>query len=197
MRRSFLPAFLLLLPGLPGLSLAATAASAVASTVPSAGPPLVTPAQPHPAVPPMDAIYLCVDTDGRKTYQNSPDGTSCRRIDGLVASIPATDLGRSRLPRAVSTRPGISPASFPRIDINTQRSRDSDRRRILEEEMRTEQERLARLRAEFNQGRPQPATDEIVGSSRYLDHVQRLYEDIERSEGNIASLQRELTPVRY
>jgi hypothetical protein len=145
----------------------------------------------------MDTVYLCVDADGHKTYQNSTEGLSCHRVDGLVASIPATDLGRGRGSRPVVARSGISPASFPRVDSNTQRTRDGDRRRILEEELRTEQERLASLRSEFNQGRPQPAGDEVVGSNRYHEHVQRLYEDIERSEGNIASLRRELTPPRY
>ncbi len=184
MRRSFLPVSLLFLACLPALAQAGTTPGAAAPAASS-------------GVPPMDSIFLCVDADGHKTYQNSADGSSCRRIDGLVSSIPATDLGRARGARTVSTRAGISPASFPRVDINTQRMRDSDRRRILEEEMRTEQERLAQLRAEFNDGRPRPAGDEVVGSNRYHEHVQRLYDDIERSEGNIASLQRELTPTRY
>ena len=144
---------------------------------------------------PMDSIFVCVDADGHKTYQNSSEGSSCRRVDGVVATIPASDLGRGRS-RPVVARAEISPASFPRVDVNTQRTRDSDRRRILEEELRIEQERLARLRTEFNQGNPLAAGDE-VGSSRYHERVQRLFDDIERSEGNIASLRRELTPTRY
>jgi len=112
-----------------------------------------------------------------------------------VASIPSTELPRGASPRPA--RSLISPASFPRVDVNTQRVRDSDRRHILEEEMRLEERHLARLREEFNQGQPLPVGDEVVGSVTYQDHVQRLYEDIERSEGNIASLRRELTPVRY
>jgi len=146
---------------------------------------------------PMDSIYLCVDADGHRSYQNSSDGASCRRIDGVVATIPAVELERSRSPRPAATRASVSPATFPRIDAGTQRLRDSDRRKILEEELRTEKERLARLRGEFNQGRPQLAPGETPGSSRYQEHVQRLFDDIERSEGNIASLRRELTPTRY
>lgn len=141
-----------------------------------------------------DSIYLCVDADGHKTYQNSAEGASCRRVDGIVATIPATELphGARPLPRM-----SISPASFPRVDASTQRLRDSDRRRILEEELRSEEDRLVHLQMEFNHGQPQPAGDESLGTGRYREHVQRLFEDIERSEGNIASLRRELTPVRY
>jgi len=147
------------------------------------------------AAAPSDGIYVCVDADGHKTYQNSPEGTGCHRVDGIVASIPSTELPRGASPRPA--RSLISPASFPRVDVNTQRVRDSDRRHILEAELRTEERHLARLREEFNQGQPMPAGDEVVGSVGYQDHVQRLFEDIERSEGNIASLRRELTPVRY
>jgi len=144
----------------------------------------------------QDSIFVCVDADGHKTYQNSSDGSACHRVDGLIATIPATELPRSAAAHSAS-RPSISPASFPRIDASTQRMRDGDRRRILEEELRSEEDRLARLRTEFNHGQPQPASDESFGSGRYRDHVQRLFEDIERSEGNIASLRRELTPFRY
>jgi hypothetical protein len=143
-----------------------------------------------------DSIFVCIDADGHKTYQNSSEGNACRRVDGIVATIPSTELPRNQSPRPLP-RAGISPASFPRVDTNTQRLRDSDRRRILEDELRTEEERLARLRTEFNRGEPQPAADEIIGTGRYHDHVQRLFEEIERAEGNIASLRRELTPFRY
>jgi hypothetical protein len=143
-----------------------------------------------------DSIFLCVDADGHKTYQNSSDGNACRRVDGVIATIPSSDLPRNQSPRPIS-RPSFTPASFPRVDVNTQRLRDSDRRRILEDELRAEQERLAQLRAEFNHGQPQPAADEVVGTGRYHDHVQRLFDDIARAEGNIASLRRELTPIRY
>lgn len=147
------------------------------------------------AVGPTDGIYLCIDADGHKTYQNSADGTACHRIDGIVATIPSSELPRGQAPRPA--RAMISPASFPRVDMNTQRVRDADRRHILEEELRAEEQHLAQLRSEFNQGQPVPAADEVFGSVHYQDHVQRLFDDIERSEANIASLRRELTPVRY
>jgi len=126
-----------------------------------------------------DSIFVCIDADGHKTYQNSSEGSACHRVDGIIATIPSSELPRNQSPRPLP-RAGISPASFPRVDTNTQRLRDSDRRHILEDELRIEEQRLASLRTEFNR-----------------DHLQRLYEDIERAEGNIASLRRELTPFRY
>ncbi len=147
---------------------------------------------------PTDAIFVCVDSDGHKTYQNSADSNSCRRIDGIVATIPSSDLPRSRhFARPSVARADISPASFPRVDLRTQKLRDSDRRRILEDELRAEEEHLNRLRVDFNRGQPKPLADEMLGAAGYRDRVQHMFEDIERTEGNIASLRRELTPVRF
>jgi|SRR6267154_2803253 len=144
-----------------------------------------------------DAIWACVDEQGHKTFQNFGTGRGCRRIDGLIATIPGTTPAPAAPARSgVDTR-GVSPASFPRVDRDTQRLRDSDRRRILEDELRAEEDRLARLRGDFNNGSPRPLGDEIASSPTYRERVQRLLEDIQRSEGYIASLKRELTPQRY
>jgi hypothetical protein len=143
-----------------------------------------------------DAIWACVDDQGHKIFQNVGNGRGCRRIDGLIATVPGTSP-TVPAPQAVSpsvTR-GVSPANFPRIDQGTQRQRDGDRRKILEDELQSEQQRLIRLREEFNNGAARPG--EIAGGPIYQERVQRLLDDIQRSEGFIASLKRELSPPRY
>jgi len=129
---------------------------------------------------PQDAIWVCTDADGHKSFQNSSDGAHCRRMDGLVASIPAAPSPAQGRDRATTAR--VSSASFPRIDAGTQRAREAERRGILEQELRSEQSRLAQLRS-------QVATPG--------EGSRRIAEDIERSEGNIAALQRELAPQRF
>jgi hypothetical protein len=142
-----------------------------------------------------DAIWACVDDQGHKIFQNVGSGRGCRRIDGLIATVPGT----SSAPPAQSVSPsgtrGVSPANFPRIDQNTQRARDGDRHRILEDELQQEQQRLIRLREEFNNGAARPG--EIAGGPIYQERVNRALEEIQRSEGFIASLKRELAPPRY
>jgi hypothetical protein len=141
-----------------------------------------------------DAIWVCVDEHGHKVFQNLGSGRGCHRIDGLIATVPST----SRAPSSSGTDArGVSPANFPRVDRDTQRLRDSDRRRILEDELRVEQRRLARLRDDFNNGTPRPLGDEVAGSPPYQERVQHLLEDIQRSESYVASLKRELTPQSY
>jgi len=92
---------------------------------------------------------------------------------------------------------GVSPANFPRVDRDAQRVRDVDRRRILEDELRVEQQRLVRLREDFNNGSPHVVGEETVASATYRERVQRLMEEIQRSEASIGSLKRELAPPRY
>jgi hypothetical protein len=144
-----------------------------------------------------DAIWACVDDQGHKIFQNVGKGRGCRRIDGLIATVPGTTPSSPQAPAIEGAPRGVSPANFPRVDRDTQRQRDADRRRILEDELRVEEERLTRLREDFNNGNPHPAAGEIVGSPGYRERTQRLLDDIQRSEGSIASLKRELAPQRF
>ena len=139
-------------------------------------------------------IYKCVDDQERPVFQDNARGKKCERVDiSPVVSVPAS---RARAAAAVSDARTVSPAGFPRVDGDTQRQRDSDRRRILEDEMRLEEERLATLRGEFDGGGPPLLADEIRGSPHYRERSQRLLDDIERSEANLASLKRELALQR-
>ncbi|HLL12936.1 MAG TPA: hypothetical protein VK570_17875, partial [Rubrivivax sp.] len=84
------------------------------------------------------------------------------------------------------------PASVgERVDPAEQRSRDSDKRRILADELRIEEERLVELRRQFNNGEPERRGDER-NYQRYLDRVSELRAAILRKEGDVAALRREL-----
>ena len=89
----------------------------------------------------------------------------------------------------------MSPASFPRVDRDTQRTRDSDRRRILEDELKAEEDRLVRLRSEFNNGEPERRGDER-NFALYQERTQRMREDIARVETNVGALRREISLLR-
>ena len=71
-------------------------------------------------------IYKC-EVDGRTTYSNVPT-TKCRKLVlDPINLAPATKAARTP-----------TPSSFPKVDDDTQKSRDSDRRRILETELAAE-----------------------------------------------------------
>ncbi len=155
-------------------------------------------AAPYAAVAQSSDIFMCVDDQGNKSYQNVGTGKGCKRVDvGPVLSLPAPRLpaGRSAMQPAVEERAAVSPASFPRVDRDTQRTRDSDRRRILEDELKAEEDRLARLRTEFNNGEPERRGDER-NFALYQERIQRLREDIARVETNVGALRREIALLR-
>lgn len=143
-------------------------------------------------------IFVCVDEQGRKTYQNVGAPKGCKKVDVQpILTVPAPKLpARPNGGPSANESRAVTPASFPRVDGETQRSRDNDRRRILEEELRVERDKLARLRAEYNNGEPERRGDETRNFARYQERVQRLQEEIQRSENNVASLQRELALLR-
>ena len=85
--------------------------------------------------------------------------------------------------------------NFPKVDSATQRARDSDRKRILEDELRKEEEKLAELRKEYNNGEPERLGNER-NYQKYLDRVQQLKEDIARSEASLLAIRRELGTIR-
>ena len=88
-----------------------------------------------------------------------------------------------------------SPAGFPKVDGATQKSRDSDRRRILEDELHDKEARLADLKREYNSGEPERQGDER-NYQKYLDRTARLKADVARAEGDVASIRSEIGKVQ-
>ena len=149
-------------------------------------------------------IYRCVGPDGVVEYSNSPAASQAGRTCKAIEIAPITTIPAPKLPErapAPQAKPGAAPAKpagaddFPRVSSSAQKARDSDRKRILQDELGKEQDKLAALRKEYNNGEP-----ERLGSERnyqkYLDRVERLKLDIARSEANVASIERELASIR-
>jgi len=151
------------------------------------------------AAPAGAEVYRCETDSGVPVYQGTPNGRNCRALDlAPLTTIPAPKLPAAK-PAAAGQSGGAAarptPNGFPKVDASAQRARDSDRRRILEDELKREEARLAELKAVYKDGEPDRLGDER-NYQKYLDRVQRLKEDIGRSEGNVASIRRELAAIR-
>lgn len=143
------------------------------------------------AAPAAAQVYRCESESGVPIYQGTPAGRNCKPLD----LAPLTTIPAPKLPAGKPAAARPTPAGFPKVDASTQRARDSDRRRILEDELKREESRLAELKAEYKDGEPDRLGDER-NYQKYLDRVQRLKDDIGRSEGNIASIRRELAAIK-
>ncbi|MFT4100227.1 MAG: DUF4124 domain-containing protein [Burkholderiaceae bacterium] len=144
-------------------------------------------------------IYRCEAPNGVTEYSNAAAADkdkTCRQVSlPTMTTIPAPKLPARAGANAAPAAASASPAGFPKVDGATQKARDNDRKRILEDELAKEQTRLAEIRKEYNGGEPERLGDER-NYQKYLDRVQRLKEDVERAEGNVQSLKRELGTIQ-
>ena len=143
-------------------------------------------------------IYLCTDASGHKELTDT-SRPGCKLLDVPGATIPAPPRhsGSTRIGgREGAARPySPPPPGYPSVDSSEQRARDADRRGILDEELRNEQQKLADLRKEFNNGEPERRGDER-NYAKYQERVASLRDSISRSEKNVEALKREIANIR-
>ncbi|MDP1069258.1 hypothetical protein, partial [Klebsiella pneumoniae] len=71
-----------------------------------------------------------------------------------------------------------------RVDAQQQRTRDDERRRVLQNELRTAEERLANAQREFNNGQAERRGDER-NYQKYLDRMAELKDNVGRYEADV------------
>lgn len=130
----------------------------------------------------------------------------CRLLDGAPITIiqgpspkrapsPAPSSG----PRAAGNGSDAAASGAParvsdRVDPSEQKARDTDAKRILQAELRKEEERLAALQKEFNAGEPERRGDER-NFQKYQDRVAEMKAAIARKEADISAIKRELSKL--
>ena len=131
-------------------------------------------------------VYVCTQANGVREYRNTGDTRGCRKLDTeSLSSIPA--------PSSV-TQAKADP-SFPRVDSQTQKRRDLDRLQILNDEIRTEENKLAELKKEYQNGEPERQGSER-NYAKYQERVATMKDDIARTEKNIEALKREIGQLK-
>jgi septal ring factor EnvC (AmiA/AmiB activator) len=137
------------------------------------------------------ATYRCVDDAGRSTYTNVKEemtGRKCVIVSREVSVIPATPIP----PRLAA--PATTPGQ-PAVDAPTQRTRDADRRRILEQELQVADQQLNDARQKLAQQESQRSGDER-NAQRLQDRLKPFQDDVRVAEANVAALRKELSGLR-
>ena len=149
-------------------------------------------------------VYRCPGPPVLYTDAITPEearARDCRTIEGAAITVvqspprPARPVAGS--PGASAPRSGEARAESradARIDPAAQRARDTDARRILQEELSREEQRLAELRVAFNNGEPPRQGDER-NFARYQERVAEMRSAIQRKEADIAAIRRELAKL--
>jgi hypothetical protein len=144
-----------------------------------------------PAAAQTGTMYRCPGNDYNNTLTaKEAKDKGCKTIDGA----PITIIQITKQRPAAAAAPGASGPAATRIDPAEQRARDNDARRILEAELKREEERLAAMRTEFNNGEPERRGDE-KNNQKYLDRVSDMKSALARKENDIASIKRELAKL--
>jgi hypothetical protein len=119
--------------------------------------------------------YRCATQSGAFSYFNVPGS-----VGGGGASVPKAP----------------TPAGFPRVDPETQKGRDGVRRKVLADELSTEEKLLAETRIAYADGAPAPLPEERADAEKYRARIARLRQAVSVHEKNIEALKKELAAVK-
>jgi hypothetical protein len=117
---------------------------------------------------------------------------NCRTIEGAPITIVSAPKPRAAV--ANNSAPAASRPGESRIDPADQRARDTDAKRILADELRREEDRLAQMRKDFNNGEPERNGDER-NFQKYQDRVVEMKAALARKEADVAAIKRELAKL--
>jgi hypothetical protein len=137
-------------------------------------------------------IYKAVDADGHVTYSSSPIKGSKKIILEPLPTMASPPRARS----------APSPDGFPKVDGNTQRNRDDTRRKILQDELGTEQKLLEEARQNLKQSEMKPEVIKEQGGNAYRnmaqydEKIKQLTGQIDLHQKNIDALNTELSKLK-
>lgn len=138
-------------------------------------------------------VFLCVDERGNKEYKNTGGTKGCKRVE--LPGITTIEAPRARAAAGGGATKVSAPADFPKADGDAQKARDNDRRQILADELKSEEQKLANLKKEFNNGEPERQGGER-NYAKYQERVAGMKQDVERSEKNVEALKREIANLK-
>ncbi|WP_077034936.1 hypothetical protein [Pelomonas sp. KK5] len=141
------------------------------------------------------AVYRCPGPPVLYTDALSPREAmerGCKTLEGQ----PITVIQAQKPRTATATASSASGAEGgARVDPSQQRQRDDERRRVLQDELRAAEGRLAATQAEYQGGNGEKQGDEARNYQKYLDRMAELKASINRQQSDIDALKREISKL--
>ena len=134
-------------------------------------------------------IYKAVDENGHVTYSSTP-------IQG------GKKLNLPPLPTMDTPRPPSPSAGFPKVDGETQKSRDDTRYMILQNELTEEERLLAEAKQNLQEGESNPEVFRgkdgrtYRNVAKYDEKVKALSDQVELHQRNVDALKIELSKLK-
>jgi hypothetical protein len=138
-------------------------------------------------------IYRCTDANGGTLISNTRVDKNCKAVVSSSESSPPSASPRPRAQTGAAANP--TPSTFPRVQEDAQKARDNDRKRILEQEMASEQRNLEQAKKDLAEQEAIRTGDER-NYQRVLDRLQPYKDRVAQHERNIQAIQKELNNLR-
>lgn len=151
-------------------------------------------------------IYKHVDADGRVTYSNVKiKGAKKLDLEPADSNFGTGTDASGETKRAPAAARTATPASFPKVDSNTQNQRDNKRKEILQAELDAEMRALEEAKKAYAEGESTPEVYQqrnANGTSRTFRNVAKFQEkmkglqaDVDAHQRNIDLLTKEINAI--
>jgi hypothetical protein len=131
----------------------------------------------------QDRIYRCGNEYTNNASQAKERG--CKIVEGGNVTV----LQSSKPTPAAAA---ASPAGGPKVSEADQKARDSDRRAILQDELRKAETKLAELTKTYNNGFPEKSALEMRNAQAYQERTADLKAKLDRAQADVDGIRREL-----
>lgn len=138
-------------------------------------------------------ICKYADPAGNIHYTNVPPDKSWRKLSCANGDEPQRKTGSGAAP---ATRAAATPPGFPRVDTATQKGRDDVRRKVLADELASEEKLLGEARVAYADGAPTPLPEEKTDAEKYRQRIARLRQAVGLHEKNVEALKKEIANVK-
>lgn len=139
-----------------------------------------------------DTLYRCADAEGRTTYTNNKG--SARNCTVLSRDHPVSTIAAPKAPRTSAGTP--TPGDFPKVGAGEQKTRDGDRRAILEQELATEQKNLEEARKTLAQQESTLGQQPGANAARTQERIKPYQDTIQLHERNVEALKKEIANLK-
>ena len=139
-------------------------------------------------------IYRC-DVDGRVTYSNVPT-KNCRKI-----ILDPVNLAPAARPAPKASTQAPTPGGFPKVDDQTQKSRDTDRRRILDSELAAEQASAEQAKKDLAEQEATVLPSErvqggAISGGKVQERIKPYQDKVSLHQRNIEAIKKEIGNLR-
>lgn len=143
------------------------------------------------ALPVHAEIYKCADREGHVTYSNvASKGCAKLNLDP-ISTVPSAAKPATKTP---------TPSTFPRVEESTQKARDTDRRKILEQEQAAEQKSIEEAKKKLAAAEVPLPEDRNAGGAinqgKLQERLQPLKDQVQLHERNLEAIRKELQNLR-